>query len=176
MNAPIARLSPLTLLLCAIVGAGVGLLTQTYRSSVGLASFSPPLSLAASLCVISVILLVLARRMKKNVADERSNTVNPFHAVRLLAAARAAQFTGSIFAGFGAGLFIIIAPRVSQLVAGVWLPMLLTSLMGVVLLIAGIIAERACRIPPEDADTTEVADEEEGPAPGSVSAYRSHEE
>src|SRR5690554_6530300 len=144
-----ARLSILTLLLCGIIGAGAGLLTQTYRSGVGFAPLSPPLSLPASLLVIAIVLFILAHRLKKAIASERKTTVNPFHAVRLLAAARAAQFTGCLFAGFGVGLIVTILNRISQLSVTVWLPMVLTTVMAVVLLIAGIIAENACRIPPE---------------------------
>lgn len=171
-----SKLNPLTLLVAAVVGVGVGLFLQTYRSGVGFAPFAPPLSLPASLLVISVILLILAHRMKKNIADERTETVNPFHAVRLLAAARAAQYTGSVFTGFGVGLFLTVAGRVGQIATGVWLPMLLTTVLGVLLLIAGIIAERACRIPPDDSEAVENEVGEEGTEPGSVTAYRAHEE
>lgn len=173
---PNQRVSPLTLLLCGIIGAGAGLLTQTYRSGVGLAPLSPPLSLPASILVIALVLLVLAHRLKKAVTAERKTTVNPFHAVRLLAAARSAQFTGSLFAGFGLGLVATILARITQLAPSVWLPMVLTTLMSVVLLVAGIIAERACRIPPEDPDVQDETETEEGTAPGSVSAYRAHDD
>lgn len=173
---PKQRVSPLTLLLCAIIGVGAGLLTQTYRSGVGLAPLSPPVSLPASILVIAVVLFVLAHRLKKTVTGERKTAVNPFHAVRLLAAARSATFTASLFAGFGVGLVVTIVGRITQLATSVWLPMVLTTLMSIVLLIAGIIAENACRIPPKDPDAQEETETEEGTAPGGVSAFHAHDD
>ena len=170
------RVNPLTLLLFGIVGGGAGLLVQTYRSGVGLAPLSPPLSLPASLLVLAVVLVILASRLKKALNPDRTRAVNPFHAIRLLAAARAAQFTGSLCAGFGIGLIVTIIDRVTQLSVTVWLPMALTIVFGAVLIAAGIIAENACRIPPEDGETDEVRDPEQGTAPGSVSAYRAHDD
>ena len=171
-----SRVSPLTLLLCGIIGAGAGLLIQTYRSGVGHAPLSPPLSFPASLLVLAVVLLILASRLKKALGSERTTVVNPFHAIRLLAAARAAQFTGSLCAGFGLGLIVTIVDRMTQLSFTVWLPMVLTTVFGAVLVAAGVIAENACRIPPEDGDEEEAAEPEEGTAPGSVSAYRAHDD
>lgn len=176
MNTPHARVSPLTLLLCAVIGLGAGLLIQTYRSGAGLAPLSPPVSLPASLVVISILLTVLAKRLKKYLSPERKSSVNPFHAVRLLAAGRASQFTGSLFVGFGAGLFVTVASRISQMDLQNWLVMLLTAIAGVVLLLAGIYAEQACRLPPEDGEESELSQEPTGTAPGGVSAYRAHDE
>lgn len=155
MNGPAAKISPLTLLLCAVIGAGGALLTQSYRSSIGVAPLSPPLSLPASLAVIAATLLILALRLKKYLGEERAGAVNPFHAVRLLAAARAAQFTGSIFAGFGGGLIAPILSRISSLSFTVWGPMALTIVTAGALLAAGLYAEHTCKIPPADTDEGE---------------------
>ncbi|MDA3146297.1 DUF3180 domain-containing protein [Leucobacter sp. UCMA 4100] len=172
MNPGARKLNPLTLVVFGIVGAGIGLLLQTYRSGVGVAPFAPPLSLPASLLVIAVLLIVLALRLKRAIVDTRTITVNPFHAVRLLAAAWASQFTGALFAGFGLGLFVMIAGRVTQLAAAVWLPMGLTTLTALVLLIAGLFAERVCRIPPDDGAEKSASDERaEGPEHGTAQAY-----
>lgn len=176
MSDPHARISPLTLLLCAVIGLGGGLLIQTYRSGSGLAPLSPPASLPASLLVIAIMLFILAKRLKAYLSPERKAPVNPFHAVRLLAAGRASQFTGSLFAGFGAGLFVTVASRITQMDMQNWLNMLLTALTGALLLLAGIYAEQACRLPPEDGDENELSQEPKGTAPGGVSAYRAHDE
>ncbi len=100
---------------------------------------------------------------------------NPFHAVRLLAAARAAQFTGALFGGFGLGLFLMVVSRVAQLATEIWLPMTLTTAIGTLLFIAGILAEHACRIPPKDGETDEETDEVDGTAQGNVSAFDVHD-
>lgn len=172
MNASTRKLNPLTLVLFGIVGAGVGFLLQTYRSGVGQPPFSPPFSLPASLLVMSLILIVLARRLKRATDETRTTTVNPFHAVRLLAAAWAAQFTGALFAGFGVGLAATIIGRVSQLAVQVWAPVGLTALSGAVLVVAGVITERMCRIPPNDeAGQKTPSGESPRPENGAAQAY-----
>ncbi|MBN9613394.1 MAG: DUF3180 family protein, partial [Actinobacteria bacterium] len=67
--------------------------------------------------------------------------VNPFHAVRLLAGARAGQFAGALFAGFGGGSLLQLLTRSVMAPAETWVPMMLVLTSGVILLICGIIAE-----------------------------------
>lgn len=153
MSTPEKRVTPLMLLLCAIIGGGSGLLLQTYRSGVGLAPFAPPFSLAASLAVLALVLVVLARRLKAAISAERTRAVNPFHAVRLLAGAWAGQITGSLFLGFGLGLGSTIITRIAHVQVSVWVPMLSAAVAGGLLIVAGVIAENACRVPPEDGET-----------------------
>lgn len=152
MNPP-ARLSPLALVLAALVGVMSGFVTQVLRSQNGYPPLSPPVSLPATLLIIAAVLVILGARLQRALKPETQRPVHPFHAVRLLAGARAAQLTGLLFAGFGVGLLAQLANRAVGVTLEVWLPMLLTMLMGFVLFGAGLYTEHACRIPPQDPET-----------------------
>lgn len=159
------RTSPLSVLTFAVVGIAIGLLVQFARSSQGQAPLVPPVSLAFTLLVIAAVLLVLAILLHRAVrsgdssSSENSNgsrnrqprrrPVNPFHAVRLLAGARAGQFAGALFGGFGGGLALQLLARSVMPPSATWLPMILVLGAGAALVVCGVIAEWLCRVPPE---------------------------
>ncbi|XPP26433.1 MAG: DUF3180 domain-containing protein [Leucobacter sp.] len=144
------RTSPLAITAFAVVGLAVGLLVQFARSSWGLAPFVPPVSLAATLVVIGAVVLVLGIALRRAVTRRSGRPVNPFHAVRLLAGARASQFAGALFGGFGGGLALQLLTRSVPPPVASWLPMLLVLGAGIALLVCGLIAELLCRVPPQD--------------------------
>lgn len=160
MNPP-AKLSPVTLAIAVLVGASVGFLTQVVRSDNGYPPLTPPVSLPATLIVIAGVLVLLGFRLQRALKPETRRPVQPIHGVRLLAAARAGQITGLLFAGFGIGLLAQLASRTVGVSVSVWLPMLLTAVTGVVLFLAGLYAESACRIPPQDPEADEEGEEPE---------------
>lgn len=144
------RTSPLTISAFAVAGAGVGLLLQLVRSTRGQAPVVPPLSLALTLIMLGVVLLVLAVSLRRAVTRKSGKQVNPFRAVRLLAGARAGQFVGALFGGFGLGLVLQLLSRSVMPAAAAWVPMLLVVGAGIVLLVCAVIAESLCRVPPGD--------------------------
>lgn len=151
------RTSPLAIAAFAVVGIAIGLLVQVARSSSGQSPLVPPVSLAATLMVISGVLIVLAvllRRAVRPSDDQRGSkrAVNPFHAVRLLAGARAGQFSGALFAGVAAGSILQLFGRSVFPPSATWLPMVLMMLSGLVLVCCGVVAEMLCRVPPTDPD------------------------
>lgn len=156
---PAQKLSPAFFIIIAIGGFGAGLLLQEWRSGAGYAPFAPPYSLPASLLLLAGLLLILALRLKSAIEHKDGKRVNPFHAVRLLAAARASQITGAGFTGFGLGLLILLLGRPVGVSTGVWLPMLFTAACGSALIVTGLIAEGVCRIPPSDASDLDDGDE-----------------
>lgn len=160
------KFSPLTHLLFMVVGAGVALLLQTYRSNTGLPPFSPPVSLPATLIVMAGVLFWLSVRLRKVLSEKTEQQVNPFHAVRLLAAAHASQLSGMLFSGFGLGLLLTLLNRPVGVALSVWLPMLLTIICALVLFFAGLYAEHSCRVPPEDEDEAKQYGEEPEAEPG----------
>lgn len=161
------RTSPLAVLAFAAGGVAVGLLLQMMRSSRGAPPLVPPLTLAATLLVIAAVLIVLAILLRTAVrqrAEQRPGRrpVNPFHAVRLLAGARAGQFAGALFAGLGAGSILQVLTRSVPPPAAIWLPMLFVLVAGVVLAVCGAIAELLCRVPPSNGEP----EQEEPDKPG----------
>lgn len=144
------RTSPLTISAFAAIGLGAGLLLQFVRSSRGSAPFVPPLSLTLTLLVMAGVLIVLGVALRRTVTRESGGRVNPFHAVRLLAGARAGQYVGSLLGGFGGGLALQLLTRSVMPPAATWVPMVLVLGAGIVLLGCGIVAEAMCRVPPGD--------------------------
>lgn len=158
------RTSPLVITAFAVVGLAVGLLVQFTRSAWGFAPFVPPISLAATLVVIGVVVLVLGIALRRAVTRGSGRAVNPFHAVRLLAGARAAQFAGALFGGFGGGLALQLLTRSVPPPAASWVPMLLVLGAGIVLLVCGLVAEFLCRVPPQEPEEEPQLGAEDQPA------------
>lgn len=164
------RTSPLAILAFAAIGIAVGLLVQLARSAGGSPPLVPPVSLAATLLVIAVVLIVLAillRRAVRSGSDEEHRggprrPVNPFHAVRLLAGARAGQFAGALFAGFAGGSALQLLTRTVPPPGSTWVPMLLVLIGGIVLAVCGILAELLCRVPPHEPEPEPGQDDAHG--------------
>ncbi len=148
----VQRTSPLAIAAFAVVGAGIGLLLQLVRSTRGQSPLVPPLSLSLTMLVLGAVLLVLAISLRRAVTRKSGRPVNPFHAVRLLAGARAGQFVGALIGGFGGGLALQLLSRTVPPPAASWVPMLLVLGAGVVLSVCGVIAELLCRVPPGGGD------------------------
>lgn len=166
----IDRLSPLAILAAAAIGVAIGLVIQFALSSRGNPPLVPPLSLPATLVLIAAILLGFGIRLRRNVM-KRAGAINPFHAVRLLAASRAGQLVGGVLGGFGGGLALSLLGRSVPAPIGTWLPMVLVVASGAVLVICAVISERMCRVPPGNgAGEADNPDPEAGPA--DQAAYR----
>ncbi len=146
------------------MGAAIGLLTQFVLSNRGAPPLVPPLSLPVTLVLIGAVLLGFGIRLRRTVA-KRAGDVNPFHAVRLLAAARAGQLVGGLLGGFGAGLALSLLGRSIPAPTATWLPMLLAFVGGAILVACAAVAEHLCRVPPggDDADSAEHDADPSGP-------------
>ncbi|PII83742.1 hypothetical protein BMH32_14655 [Leucobacter sp. OLJS4] len=166
------RTSWIWLLVFGVVGAGVGALVQAQRSAVGVPPLVPPLSLSATLTVLAGVLLVLGILLRRAVTHRAERMVNPFHAVRLLAASRASQFVGALFGGFGLGALLPLGARSVPAPGATWAPILATAITGAVLLGVGLLVEHWCRVPPSDDEDGEGS----GGGPGGGAAGRPGEE
>lgn len=161
----VERTGALAIIAAAAMGAAIGWLLQFGLVSRGVPTLVPPVSLPVTLVAVAAVLIVFGIRLRRAV-NHRPGDVNPFHAVRLLVTARAGQFVGALFGGFGAGLWLALLGRSVPPAVSVWLPMLLTVLAGAVLVACAAIAERLCRVPPGSGE------EEEGEAEEQASPVR----
>ncbi|MBT1035540.1 DUF3180 family protein [Canibacter sp. lx-45] len=134
----------------AFIAGIFGYCVQLLAIAAGWKIVTPTLLQSALLLALLVTLLVLGARLRtqrKNAPHE----INPFAAVRLLAAARAGALLGAACAGFAAGLVLWIIPRVAETVPQLWMPTLVLIVTGVGLVAGARWVERVCRIdPPTD--------------------------
>ena len=158
------RTSVLSIVAFGVAGLATGVLVQVCLSTRGDAPFVPPVSLPATLLVIAAVVLALGIALRRAVTRVSARPVNPFHAVRLLAGARASQFAGSLLGGFGFGLLAQVMTRSVVPPSPTWLPMLFVAISGIVLLVAGAVAEWLCRVPPDGSDTE--LEDDHGPETG----------
>ena len=122
------------------------------------------LSLLLTLPIIGILLLLAAIPMiryrralaaqLKTPTSTRPKRVNPFYAVRLVLMAKAIAISGSIFSGWHLGL--IWMQLTSPVVAGSIAQNGLALIGSLVMLVAGIIVERICRLP-EDGPEAKLA-------------------
>lgn len=140
-----------------VVGVSVGYLLQSVLVSMGGRMVIPPLTFSVTLGVAAVAVLVLAWPIRAAVRGTARTPLNPIVAGRVAMFAKASSLSGGLCTGFAAGLAYFALTRavppsglpVVQFAAGV--------LAGCVLLVAGLIAERFCTLPPDDPET-EVTD------------------
>lgn len=163
------RTNPLTMLAAVAMGVAFGLVVQFALSGRGQAPFVPPISLPVTLVLIAAVLLYFGLRLRRTMT-RRPGAVNPFHAVRLLAAARAGQLVGALLGGLGGGFALALLGRTAPAPAEMWLPMVLTVITGAVLVACAVITEYLCRVPPSDDAEQEDTDPSPGHAEGT--AYR----
>lgn len=137
-----------------IVSALVGLvgmyLTEMFVVSRGLDTIQPPLSLAVTLFLAAVIVVLVAIPVRRAVNGKGREPINPFYAARVVALAKATIIVGSL--GFGAGFGVIFnlisRPTLPPIVAfGSSVALILTAAL---LVIGGSVAEHLCTLPPDD--------------------------
>jgi hypothetical protein len=160
---------PLTLISIAAGALLVAILLARFLISKGFAFPDFPRSMLITVPTIAVVLVILAIpmfRYRKGLKDlaAKKTTARPkrpdsFYAVRLLVLAKAAAMAGSLFLGWLGGVILI------QLSTPVSLwersPNNLAGLGAAIILIAaGVVVERACRLP----EDTNAPDSEAAPA------------
>lgn len=154
-----------TLVACAIASALLGYQVGVTLVRLGQPLPTSPTNLLVTLPVIAVVLVILAipvmryqSAMKKNREFSAGakpvlvKRVDPFYAMRVAVLAKAVAIAGSVFTGWHVGVLVTVlaSPQVSE--GGVW-----RSSFGIAgslaMTIAGLLIERACRVPPESTPT-----------------------
>jgi hypothetical protein len=117
-----------------------------------------PISLSIALFGIAAIVLVMGWPVRQAVLGKRKGVIDPFRAMRVLVLAKASSLVGSLLGGANIGilLFLLSRPALPQ---GSSITAVVIAVVGsAAVLVAGLIVEHWCRIPPEDdAATTETA-------------------
>lgn len=149
------RTNPLHLVLLAALGATLAWFLQTALVASGNAVVIPPVTLAFALALIGAIVIVMALPVRKVARRVEGARVDPFYATRVVMLAKASSLSGSLLAGAGLGIAAYLVTR--SVIPGVGsVAMALASVAGaIVLLVAGLVAEYMCTLPPDDDDPRE---------------------
>jgi Protein of unknown function (DUF3180) len=151
----VKRTRPLILVLFAVVGAGAGWLVDVILTAFGAAVATLPFTLALSLAVIAVLVLVFAVPVRRAVRDRENHTVDPFYATRVLVLAKASSVAGSLLFGAAVSIVAYLLTRTVIAAVGSIFSSGACVVGAVVLVVCGLVAESMCSIPPDDKDKGE---------------------
>ncbi|WP_010204031.1 DUF3180 domain-containing protein [Salinibacterium sp. PAMC 21357] len=146
----VSRTSPLHLIALAVGGAATGWLLEVILTASGRPIVIPSVFLAISLFVIAVVVVVLAVPIYRYSHGLRRARVNPFYALRVVALAKASSFSGALLGGGALAIAFYLLSRTVSPGAGSITTAFLVSGGAIGLLIAGLIAEHLCTVPPDD--------------------------
>lgn len=155
----------MVLALASAIGA---VALQLGLAAVGLSKIVPQVTLSVTLVLIAVVVVVLALPVRRATrpgsrqdgpragAPGRggsrpggSRPVDPFYATRVLLIAKASAVAGALLGGSAVGLVTELVIRPVSMAATVWagVAMIVASIL---LLVAGLLAESWCALPPDD--------------------------
>ncbi len=152
------RTRPGLLVLLALGAGVVTIALQLGLAAVGLSKIVPQVTLAVTLVLIAVVVVVLALPVRRAThvpperpgdATPRRPRVDPFYATRVVLIAKASAVAGALLGGVAVGLVAELLVRPVSAASSVWAgaAMLVGS---VLLLVAGLLAESWCVLPPDD--------------------------
>jgi len=143
------RTGPTPLMALGLAGLVVGFLIDVASAAAGRPIFVPPVSMAASLAVIGIVVVALAWPIRQATKGTRERRVDPFVAMRVAVLAKASAYSGTLFLGGGLGILLYLTTRTIQPnTASLWL-VIGTTVGAAVLLAGGLVAEHFCALPPD---------------------------
>lgn len=135
-----------------IIGGAAGYLLELILTSRGALALIPPLTLPVTLVIVAAAVIAFAWPVRNALKPDSKKRVDPFYAMRVAVLAKASALVGALLMGFGLGIFIFLVGRPvvpDRGVLGVTLAHVGASLL---VLIAGLVAESFCVLPPDDTD------------------------
>ncbi|QEO15076.1 DUF3180 domain-containing protein [Agromyces intestinalis] len=144
------RTHPSTLVAFALGGLVAGYLLDLSIVTAGRPALVPPISLAVTLAGIGVIVVLVAWPIRRAVKGTSKRRIDPFHAMRVAALAKACSVSGALVIGVAGGIALFLLTRVVVPGLGnVWLAVA-TAAGAALLLAGGLVAEWCCTLPPDD--------------------------
>ncbi|MEO6828142.1 MAG: DUF3180 domain-containing protein [Microbacteriaceae bacterium] len=131
----------------ALAGAVLGFLLELALAAASLAVLVPPLSLPITLIAIGGIVIGFAIPVRRATHGKATRPLDPFRAMRVAVLAKASSLSGSLLTGIALGLLLYLLSRSVIPSSAVWLAVA-TTVGAVALLVAGLLAERMCTLPP----------------------------
>ena len=138
------------LFLLAGFGAAAGWLLETAMVAMGRAIAIPPATLSIALVLIAIIIVGMALPVFRVVRGTARKAVDPFYATRVVLLAKASSLAGALFGGAAAGIMLFVLTRSVLPALGSVALSVAAAVCAVLLLIAGLVAEKMCTLPPQD--------------------------
>lgn len=133
----------------AVIGAIGGFLVQLALGAFGFQKLLPEFTLAITLVLIAIVVVALAVPIRRATRGPVRRRVDPFYATRVVVLAKACAAAGALLSGAAAGLLVELLVRPVSASEALW-RMLAMLVASVLVLIAGLIAETLCIVPPDD--------------------------
>lgn len=144
------RTSIALLITLAIVAGVIGWLGQVALTASGSPTIVPPVTLAAGLVAVALVVIGFGWPIRQSVRGRRDKPVDPFFAMRVLVLAQACSLTGAFLTGATAGVLLYDLSR-SVPPPGATLVAVIGAAVGsVCVVVAGLLVESWLRIPPSD--------------------------
>ena len=142
-----------TIILLAVVGGALGWLLEFALVAMGRAISVPPVTLSIALVLIGVIVVLMALPVWRVVRGTATQRIDPFYATRVVVLAKASSLAGALLTGGMAAVTIFVLTR-SVLPAVGSIALTVAALVcAAILLVAGLVAEKMCTLPPQDDGT-----------------------
>lgn len=151
-----------TLVIFVAVGAAAGFLMQFALAAGSLPKYQPEYTLALSLLFIAGIAIALAVPIRRATQGKVPTRIDPFHATRVVLFAKASSIVGALLTGGAIGLLAELVARSGGLNTDSLLRSLAVLGGAIAVLIAGLVSEFLCTVPPDDDDR------DAEPLPGSL--------
>lgn len=140
------------------LGAAVAYLGELFLQTTGGITLVPPYSIEITLVVIAIAVVAMAVPVRRRVTGKLAHPLDPFYAVRVAVLAKASALTGAILLGAGVGILIILFGRPVLPDWSLLIPAVGLGVCSLLLVIAGLIAEWMCVLPPDDPDDSRLSD------------------
>jgi Protein of unknown function (DUF3180) len=153
----VKRTRPASLIGLGVLGVAIGFLVELAASGMGIAVFVPPLTLPITLVAVAIIVVAFAIPIRRAVRGRSSRRIDPFQAMRIVVFAKACSLSGALLTGAGIGILIYLLTRDVLPASNAVLLTALGTAGAIILLVAGLLAEFFCTLPPDNDDDPETA-------------------
>ncbi|WP_299091106.1 DUF3180 domain-containing protein [uncultured Microbacterium sp.] len=135
-----------------ILGVVLGFGVDQLLTATGRPTFTPSILLPILLIMLAAATVLMALPIRRAITGASTTPVDPFRSLRVAMLAKASAIVGAVVAGVGLGLLAFLFTRPVSPSLGSSGAVIAAIVGGIVLLIAGVIAERLCTIRKEDDD------------------------
>lgn len=136
----------------AAAGGVLVYLLEVGLVSAGRPSFVPPYTFPISLTAIAALVLIFGWPIRQTLHGKRTSRLDPFRAMRVVLFAKATVLVGALLGGAALAVTVHILSRPVLAQGDDLLRALLSVAAAAAAVVAGLIVERWCTLPPDEDD------------------------